>query len=98
MAGADSCDTLVNRHTRLLQLICGREVVDENSDTLMGFNELLDALFVLYHECAKDSFKRNKYAAGFVKKCESFNKFCTIKYRLAIRLLGSFFLLVITVR
>jgi len=56
----------------LRQLICSVECV-EPPEIAVGFSELLDALFVLYNECSKDSFKRNKYATGFVKKCESYS-------------------------
>jgi len=70
MAVAASDETLVERHTRLRQIVCGRELLDDQSETSIGLSELVDALFVLYNECSKDSFKRNKYAAGFVKKCE----------------------------
>jgi len=69
MADTDYDKILVNRQAKLRQLISGRECV-EPSEIPVGFNELLDALFVLYNECSKDSFKRNKYATGFVKKCE----------------------------
>ena len=84
MDDVDSDETLINRQTRLRQLICGRDVVDEQQDIPVGFNELLDALFVLYNECSKDSFKRNKYASGFVKKCEYFGFYkstviCTVR-------------------
>ena len=72
MAAVDSDETLVNRQMKLRQLIGGRELDDELPDTPVGFSELLDALFVLYNECSKDSLKRNKYAAGFVKKCKYF--------------------------
>jgi len=71
MADADFDDTLHSRHARLRQLISHRDFVDEQSETSIGINELVDALFVLYNECSKDALKRNKYAAGFVKKCES---------------------------
>jgi len=70
MADANFHEALHCRHTRLCQLISSRDFVDERSETSIGFSELLDALFVLYNECSKDSLKRNKYAAGFVKKCE----------------------------
>jgi len=71
MADTDCDKTLVNRQAKLRQMICGGECV-EPSAIPIGFSELLDALFVLYNECSKDSFKRNKYATGFVKKCEFF--------------------------
>jgi len=77
MADGDSIATPVNRQMRLRQLIYGRESVGQHPETLIGVTELLDALFVLYNECTKDSFKRNKYAVGFVKKCEYF-VFCRI--------------------
>jgi len=72
MADADFDETLHSRHTRLRQLISHDDFLEEQSETSVGFNELVDALFVLYNECSKDSLKRNKYAVGFVKKC----KFC----------------------
>jgi len=70
MADADSDETLVNRQTKLCQLIRRHDFAIEESGISLGISELLDALFVLYNECSKDSFKRNKYATGFVKKCE----------------------------
>jgi len=70
MAAADFQETLQSRHTRLRQLVSSCDLVDEQSQTSIGFSELVDALLVLYNECSKDSFKRNKYANGFVKKCE----------------------------
>jgi len=70
MAEADSEETLFSRQMKLRQLIYGREFAGEQPETSVSCSELLDALFVLYNECSKDSFKRNKYAAGFVKKCE----------------------------
>jgi len=70
-ARGDFDQTVISRQARLRQLICDSDCV-EQPDISLGYSELLDALFVLYNECSKDSFKRNKYATGFVKKCESF--------------------------
>jgi len=71
MSEIDYDKTLFNRQIRLRQLICGREFAGEQTEMSVGLscNELLDALFVLYNECSKDSLKRNKYATDFVKKC-----------------------------
>ena len=68
-------NTISVRVSRLNNIILG--LIDENTNNMTEFlsrEGLLDALFLLYDECDKDSLKRKqKNILEFVNKCKLIN-------------------------
>lgn len=67
---------IICRSSRLNSIILGKpEITQKQKDLYEGLGRegLLDALFVLYHECKKDAIKKkNKSISSFVDRCKIF--------------------------